>query len=392
MFEQTTGIAGSTDTNLAARRGTTVRRSLALAGAALAFSLVALPASATNWWSASPSVSIGSKIISVRTAGALGDGRHNDTSAFQAAINSLPSSGGTITVPAGTYMIDAVRSINLRSHVRLRMSSGAKLVALPNSSPRSSVIKASRVTNVEITGGAIVGDRARHIGTSGEWGMGINILASSKVYVHDLRVSDCWGDGLYIGAIGSAGHATPSTDVTVRSVVSTNNRRQGLSFGPVDRVFVYKSTFSNTHGTKPEHGVDIEPQIQGPARNIRLEANTMVGNRGNGLEMSDNVSAVVAKSNTIKGNHGFGVLIGGTSNNAWVTNNLITENGLDGVSLVSPARSIKITSNKITYNSTRWFVTNNKSIYTLTSSSRDLDIPRTLRDITVSGNTLSPRP
>ena len=392
MFEQTTGIAGSSNTNLAARRGITVRRSLGLAGAALAFSLVALPASATNWWTATPSISIGSKTISVRTAGALGNGQHNDTSAFQAAINSLPSSGGTITVPDGTYMIDAVRSINLRSHVRLRMSSGAKLVALPNSSPRSSVIKASRVTNVEITGGAIVGERARHIGSSGEWGMGINVLASSKVYVHDLKVSDCWGDGLYIGAIGSAGHATPSIDVTVRNVVSNNNRRQGLSFGPVDRVFVYKSTFSNTHGTKPEHGIDIEPQVQGPARNIRIEASTMTGNRGNGFEMSDKVSGVVVKSSTLKGNHGFGVLIGGTSNTAWITGNLITENGLDGVSLVAPTRSVKITGNKVTYNSTRWFVTNHKSIYTLTSSTRDLDIPRSLSNITVSGNTVSPRP
>ncbi|MFC5436371.1 glycosyl hydrolase family 28-related protein, partial [Rhodanobacter umsongensis] len=189
MFEQKTGIAASIDATLAARRGTSIRRSLGMAGAALAFSLLALPASAANWWSTSPSISIGSKTINVRNAGALGNGRHDDTAAFQAAINSLPSTGGTITVPAGTYMIDALRSINMRSHVRLQLSSGAKLVAIPNSSQRSHVIKAWKVTNVEITGGAIVGERARHIGTTGEWGMGIDILASSKVYVHDLTIS-----------------------------------------------------------------------------------------------------------------------------------------------------------------------------------------------------------
>ena len=391
MFEQTTGIAGSTDTNLAARRGTTVRRSLGLAGAALAFSLVALPASATNWWSATPSVSIGSKIISVRTAGALGDGRHNDTSAFQAAINSLPSSGGTITVPAGTYMIDAVRSINLRSHVRLRMSSGAKLVALPNSSPRSSVIKASRVTNVEITGGAIVGDRARHIGTSGEWGMGINILASSKVYVHDLRVSDCWGDGLYIGAIGSAGHATPSTDVTVRSVVSTNNRRQGLSFGPVNRVYVFGSTFSNTHGTLPQAGIDIEPSVQGSAKNIRIVSTKVTGNAGSGIEVQPHVTGVVVKSSTIKGNRGFGIY-SNAAGSLSLTNNVITENWLFGISMRTTSHDADILTNKLMYNSTRGFLAKNKSIYTLVSGARDLEVVKTAWNIHVAGNTISPKP
>jgi parallel beta-helix repeat protein len=160
----------------------------------------------------------------------------------------------------------------------------------------------------------------------------------------------------------------------------------------VNRAFIYKSTFSNTNGTKPEHGVDIEPQVQGPSQNIRIESSIMSGNRGNGLEMSDNVSAVVVKSSTLKGNNGFGVLIGGTSNNVWAANNVITENGLDGVALVAPTHNIKITSNTVTYNSTRWFVTNHKSIYTLTSSARDLQIPSSLSNITVTGNKLSPTP
>src|SRR5690348_15555129 len=167
-----TGFAG---TSPASRLGKHPRRrisrSLILAGLVLAVSVTALPASAAVWWSATPSVSIGSKAINVRDVGTRGDGQHDDTSAIQAAINSLPSTGGTITVPAGTYMIDALRSINMRSHVRLLMSSGAQLVAIPNSSSRSFVIKATNVNNIEISGGAIVGERARHRGTSGEWGI-----------------------------------------------------------------------------------------------------------------------------------------------------------------------------------------------------------------------------
>ncbi len=392
MFEQKMGIAATIRANLAARRGTTIRRSLGLAGAALAFSLVALPASAANWWSTSPSISIGSKVINVRTAGAKGDGRHNDTSAFQSAINSLPSTGGTITVPAGTYMIDALRSINMRSHVRLALNSGAKLVALPNSSQRSNVIKVSRVTDVEITGGAIVGERAKHRGTSGEWGMGIDILASRKVYVHDMKISDCWGDGLYIGAIGSAGNSVSSTDVTIKNVVSNNNRRQGLSFGPVDRVYVVNSTFSNTNGTKPESGIDIEPMsTRGLARNIRIEGSHVTGNAGSGIEVQPNVTGLVINKTTIKGNKGFGVYTNAASNIS-LTNNFITENWLFGVALRSTTHDAKVTSNKVTYNSTRGFYASGKSIYTLVSGARDLEVLKSTRNIQVAGNTISPKP
>ena len=309
MIEQKTRSTTLIDAPLAQRTLSPVRRSLSLAAASLALCLVAVPASASNWWSTAPSVSIGSKTINVRNAGAKGDGRHDDTRAFQAAINSLPSSGGTITVPAGTYMIDAVRSIIMRSHVRLQLSLGAKLVAIPNSSQRSFVIKATKVNNIEISGGAIVGERAKHRGSSGEWGMGIEILGSQKVYLHDLKISDCWGDGLYIGG---AGHVRlPSTDVTLNHVSSTNNRRQGLSFGPVNRAYVVNSTFSNTHGTKPEAGIDIEPSTRGKAGNIRIERSTISGNAGSGIELQAHVTGLVLTSSTVKGNHGFGVYSGG---------------------------------------------------------------------------------
>jgi polygalacturonase len=388
MIFPAAGVAGASRTSrlgmLPRRR---ISRSLVLAGLAMAIGVTALPASAANWWSATPSVSIGSTTINVRDAGARGDGQHDDTSAFQAAINSLPSTGGTITVPAGTYMIDALRSINLRSHVRLQMSSGTQLVAIPNSSQRSYVIKAWNVNNVEIAGGAVVGERARHVGSTGEWGMGVDILASQKIYVHDINISDCWGDGVYIGATGHIG--VPSTDVTLNNVVSNNNRRQGLSFGPVNRVYVFNSTFSNTHGTKPEAGIDVEPSTQGIAKNIRIERSTISGNAGSGLELQPNTTSLVIKSSTVKGNNGFGIYGHGVSN-AWFAANVITENGLDGVALVSPSHDVKVTSNTITYNSTRWYIANNRSIYTATSSPRDLQIPGSLSNITVSSNTITP--
>lgn len=372
-------------------RGFRGTRSALVAGLTLALGTAALPASAANWWTATPYVSAGSKMVNVRNAGARGDGSHDDTAAFQAAINSLPSSGGTITVPAGRYMINPVTSIKMRSHTRLKLDPSAQLVAIPTSSSRSYVVKVWGVSDVEVTGGQIIGERVKHRGSTGEWGMGVDVRSADNVYLHDFKVSDCWGDGVYLGANGSAGHAVPSTDVTINRIVSNNNRRQGLSITVVDRVFVYNSTFSNTNGAAPQAGIDIEPMTQGNSKNVRIEKTTMTGNVGNGLELHEFVSGLVVKSSTLKRNNGFGVLSVGAAN-GWIAANLITENGLDGVGMTSTTHDMKITGNTITYNSTRWFTANHKSIYTLTSSERDLQIASSTHNMTIASNKLSPTP
>ncbi|HET6431614.1 right-handed parallel beta-helix repeat-containing protein [Dyella sp.] len=358
---------------------------------ALALGSVVAPASAAVWWTTSPTVVIGSKIVDVRNAGARGDGVHDDTAAFQAAINSLPSTGGTVVVPAGRYMINPVASIKMRSHTRLKLDPSAQLVAIPTSSERYYVIKVWGVTDVEVTGGQVIGERAKHMGSTGEWGMGVDIRASDNVYLHDIKVSSCWGDGVYVGATGPAGSAIPSTDVTLRNVVSDGNRRQGLSITVVDRVFVYNSTFSNNVGILPQSGIDVEPMWQGPTRNVRIEKNHLIGNAGNGLVMHGDVSGVVVKSTTSEKNNGYGILAIDIAN-TWIAANLITQNGLDGVAMTKATHDVKITSNTINYNSTRWFITNNRSIFMLTKSPRDVQIDSTTRNITFTNNILSPTP
>jgi Pectate lyase superfamily protein/Chaperone of endosialidase len=48
--------------------------------------------------------------VSVKDCGAVGDGVTDDGAAVLAAINSLPSSGGTVMFPAGTYLIESLTS------------------------------------------------------------------------------------------------------------------------------------------------------------------------------------------------------------------------------------------------------------------------------------------
>ena len=366
----------------ALRKRNFLAKPLMIAAASLSLSAVALPAAAGNWWSATPSVSIGSATINVRNKGARGNGSHNDTAAFQAAIDALPASGGTVTVPAGRYMIDAVKSVRMRSHTRLQLADGAQLNVIPNGASWHYAIRVWGVNNVVITGGKIVGDRARHRGHGGEWGMGISVLDGSHVLIKDTNVSGFWGDGLYVGA----NHGRRSDYVTISHVVSTNNRRQGLSITPATHVYVVNSTFSNTQGTAPQGGVDIEPQDQGKADTIRLERNTMSGNRGNGIELHANISGITITNNQLSSNHGFGVLAV-SAPYLTISGNHATRNGLAGVGLTGKTHNSAVRSNTLQYNSTIYMSPTHKG----GGTSRDIQIASKAYAITNVNNQLTPR-
>ena len=365
------------------------RRLLSAVAASLALSTVALPASATNWWNATPPQTIGSTVLDVRNFGASGNGSMDDTAAIQAAINALPSTGGTIVVPDGTYMINALKGISLRSHTRLSLSSNAYLKAIPNSSDRYYVVKIWKVDNVEIVGGHILGERSQHRGTTGEWGYCVNIAGATNVYLHNVSVSDSWGDGLLVGGSGWGSSMVQSYKVTLNGVKSTNNRRQGLSITPANQVYVVNSSFTGSKGTAPQAGVDIEPQTQGKVSQVRLENTAMSDNAGNGLEVHNNVNGVSLYKVTAKNNKGFGVYTGGPSN-ITIQSSTLTENWLFGVSISSYTSYVKIFDNTINYNGDSWFYAHGVSIYTAGWSPRDISISDTAKYVTQYSNVVSP--
>lgn len=295
----------------------------------------------------------GKVTINVRDKGARGDGKADDTGAIQAAIDALPTSGGTVVIPAGNYMIDAARAIVLRSNMRLQMDDAAQLTAIPNGLKRYHVLKVWRAKHVEISGGRIVGERDGHAGSGGEWGYGLNISGSSDVRVTGLHVSDCWGDGIIVGELGHGLGAEVSTNVVLDRVFSTNNRRQGLTISLVHGLTVQNSTFSNSNGTAPQAGIDIEPQSPLTATDITITGCTISGNRGTGMEMHKHVAGVVIKQCTIVDNAGYGVLGVGPSD-VTIADNTVTGNGLAGVVMGGKTRDVKVTGNTLVGNSARY--------------------------------------
>lgn len=74
----------------------------------------------------SPENNLGARVYNVRDFGAKGDGQSLDTAAVQAAIDACnKDQGGTVLVPAGTFVIGTVE---LKSNVTLYISAGGKLL------------------------------------------------------------------------------------------------------------------------------------------------------------------------------------------------------------------------------------------------------------------------
>lgn len=291
----------------------------------------------------------GNAQIDVRAHGAKGDGVSDDTSSFQAAIDALPEDGGTVIVPAGTYLIDPTRSVRLRSRMHFAMAGDAKLLAKANAAPRAYVLLAQQLENVEISGGRIVGDRDAHLGTAGEWGHGIRVRGCSGVTIRNIHISRCWGDGISAGGIMLKGQPSrPGRDLLISDVICTGNRRQGLTIGSYRNVHVRGGEFSDTGGTPPAAGIDIEPDTD-VAREIVIENCLVRGNRGPGIQLYKRAAGVTIRKCTIERNRGDGIL-GLAAVDCVFAENVIRNNGARGVSLRAGSRNVRITGNRFAGN------------------------------------------
>ena len=336
-----------------------------------------------------PTRSRGATVVDERAFGAVGDGMHDDTAAFNAAIKSLPEDGGTVTVPAGRYLIDPVKSINLRSQMHLQMELEATLVCKPNSAEKAYVIYAHKVADVEISGGRVVGDRYAHLGTTGEWGHAVFVRGSQRITVRDMHLSDCWGDGMSIGAaLVWQGDPIPSDDVVVDNIVSTNNRRQGLSIGRGNNVKIRDSEFSNSNGTAPECGIDIEPDDPGISNKVSIENCVMRGNKKYGLMAYKRSQNTTIRRCTVENNGSCGIVTVGSSA-MYIALCTIRLNSATGIFIQDGSNNCQISQNTFYGNYARNGVVDRTDftlVGTSTKTERDILVRGMVSDIRVTTN------
>lgn len=239
------------------------------------------------------------KIVNVRDKGAKGDAAANDTAAIQAAIDAIGGTGGTVLVPPGTYLIDAHpgRGLKMKSNMTLKLADGAVLKVIPNDLPLYTLLSVANVRDVTIEGGVLEGDRNKHIGTKGEWGMGIRIGPEAEyVTISATTAKKMWGDGIYVSG---------ASTVKICGFTADRNRRQGMSIIEADGMIVTNSVFKNTRGTRPSAGIDFEPnEAHQKIMNVRIENSKFIDNAGAGIMIAGKrgeVSKVEIMGNVFEG-------------------------------------------------------------------------------------------
>lgn len=212
--------------------------------------------------------------------GIVGDGVTDVTEALQNAIKFVCDKGDSyLYIPDGTYMIDGVdHSKPPAGGTYLRDSGGIKLLngltlehgnntimsIIPNNYQMYVGYRIYNSSNITIKGGSILGDRDKHIGEyRGEWGYLIAISGSKNITIDGTKVSKAWGDGINIQYLTSETTLPTYTrtphNITIKNVISDMNRRQGLSIEAGVDIVIKNSEFTNTSGTAPQSGIDLEP-------------------------------------------------------------------------------------------------------------------------------------
>lgn len=142
-----------------------------------------------------------------------------------------------------------------------------------------------------------------------EWRMALDIRGCSYVKVYGLTLAESGGDGIFLGRTIKS---STNRNVHIKDVVCDQNYRQGISVISAENLLIENSIMSNTAGTAPQAGIDLEPDYADERLvNVIIRNCVTKGNRGSGYKFylrpltasSEPVSARVENCKSIGDNY-----------------------------------------------------------------------------------------
>jgi hypothetical protein len=214
-------------------------------------------------------------LINSLPLGYVKDGSRDYTTYIQSAVSKYSN----IVFPAFPVLVND-KGISVGSNKTLTFLDGSEIRLKGTSNSSYSVLLIQNASNVTLYSPVIIGDRSTHIGTTGEHGMGISIKGSaSAVTIYSPRITDCWGDGIYVG---QANNLNPK-NILIKDAYLRKNRRDGISIISVDGLVLDNIYAGYSDGTSPFCGINIEPNNTScivnnvKMNNVRTEYNGATG-------------------------------------------------------------------------------------------------------------------
>ncbi|MBC7913373.1 MAG: hypothetical protein H7Y07_04545 [Pyrinomonadaceae bacterium] len=213
-------------------------------------------------------------------AGYVKNGTKDYTSYLQAALNKYSN----IVFPGFPILVND-GGINIGSNKTITFLPGSEIRLKATSHDSYTIMELSGVSNVTLYNPVIIGDRDNHIGTSGEHGIGLGIRGSTNVTVYSPKISNCWGDGIYISS--SSGHPV-SKNIIIKDAYLRKNRRDGISIISVDGLVLDNLYAGYTDGTTPMSGINFEPNDpSNEIRNVLINNPRTEYNGSNGIQIGN---------------------------------------------------------------------------------------------------------
>lgn len=183
------------------------------------------------------------------------------TALIQRAIDYGALHTKTVYFPEGTFLINGRhnsgdRGVLVRSGSDIETDANTFFKVTPQNSGSYTAFSCSNIDTAKINSLNLIGERDEHVGTAGEWGMGLEIMSSKNISIGSITARDFWGDGIYFGKTGSN---LTNFNITIGRAECYRNRRQGISFITANTVYINTAIIENTTGTAPSAAIDFEP-------------------------------------------------------------------------------------------------------------------------------------
>ncbi len=206
------------------------------------------------------------------------------TAAFKAAINSSKSFI-IIDKQSAPWNIEPSRFYNIKNKTII-FEPGVVLQAKSGAfkGQYDVLLNFYNADNLTIEGYGATFSMNKNEYTTGEWRHTLKIDKCRNVSIKGLIFQNSGGDGIHISGGTSGGY---SENITVEDVLCRNNRRQGMTILSAQNLWVRNSEFANSSGTKPESGVDLEPDYASDRLvNINFNNCKFTGNDNAGFKIT----------------------------------------------------------------------------------------------------------
>lgn len=289
---------------------------------------------------------------------AKGDGIADDTEALQRALNQ----GGTVYLPAGIYRTQPLR---YSSNTIIRGEGDKTIVKLFFKTPPNTLTSQSVLYPRNMDIGQTKNVRFENLTIDGQWeknnwqkvkgdgnANGISLKGVKNARIENVKIVNCWTDGIYIGGTRKAPVFSNSEDVVIRNVDIEHCGRQGISVISLKGGTFENLSIKDINRTAPRAGIDLEPNNYAPENIENLTFNKVkIENAGQGFI----ISAVARPKNiTVKNlsvkdlNTAYGVAIRGADEVVLDSISVITGKGKSKYSLLYVANSTDVEIRDVT--------------------------------------------